>query len=121
MKLRIEHRNVKMNLVFASLISQKLHQLEATLGILKALVTIEQDPASPSVIRISVQLQTDGSRLAAEGLDRDPRTALLKLMRSLQKQIRSLTQAPQPSFSANHSGPLLRGRLHARTPSAQEK
>ena len=109
MKLKICHRNVKMNLVFASLIAQKLYQLEATLGVAKASVTVERDPASCPEMRIFVQLDTNGSRISAEGLDKEPRTALLRLMRSLQKQVRPLVNSPRLGFSASASrNPVVR-------------
>ena len=88
MNLNIHHRNVKMNLVFASVIAQKLYQLEDILGVTSASVTLERDDGSPPTLRILVELDARGTRLVAEGCDPEPGTALLKLLRSLQAKAR---------------------------------
>lgn len=88
MNLTLHHRNVRMNLVFASLIAQKLYELEDKLGIIKATVTLELGEACGSKLRIRVELETSASHIVAEGLDTEPGTALLKLMQSLQRKVR---------------------------------
>ena len=101
MNLNIHHRNVKMNLVFASVIAQKLYQLEDILGVTDASVTLERDDASPSELRILVELEAGGARLRAEGRDREPGTALLKLLRSLQAKVRSNSHPTRLSRGAS--------------------
>ena len=101
MNLNLHHRNVKMNLVFASLIAQKLYQLEDALGITDASVTLERDEASPSELRILVELKAGDARLVAEGCDPESGTALLKLLQSLQAKTRASSHTARlPSGSS---------------------
>ena len=125
MNLTLHHRTVKMNLVFASLIAQKLYELEDKLGIINATVTLELDEAPGSKLRIRVELETSASHIVAEGLDTAPGTALLKLMQSLQRKARHpsnpaplrLTREPSPKRgTAQHrSNSLLRVAETSRT------
>ena len=87
MNLTIHHRNVRMNLVFASLIAEKLYQLESKLAMTSATVTLEKDERLNGEMRILVELETAGSRLLTAGVDPEPRTALLKLLASLQRLV----------------------------------
>ena len=82
MNLTIHHRNVRMNLVFASLIAEKLYQLESKLAVTSATVTLEKDKRLNGEMRILVEIETAGSRLLTVGVDPEPRTALLKLLAS---------------------------------------
>ena len=87
MNLTIHHRNVRMNLVFASLIAEKLYQLESKLAMTSATVTLEKDERLNGEMRILVEIETAGSRLLTAGVDPEPRTALLKLLASLQRLV----------------------------------
>jgi len=84
MNLTIQHRNVKMNLVFASLIAEKLYQLETQLALTSATVLLEVENGLNGKLRIIVQLKSGGERLRTEAADREPGTALLKAFANLQ-------------------------------------
>ena len=97
MNLNIHCQNVRMNLALTGLIAQKIHELEDPLKIHAATIILEQDQASPAMTRMHVELHTADARFVAEGVDRDPGSAFLKLMMNFQQQTRrrpSLDQFP---------------------------
>lgn len=86
MNLTIHHRNVSLNIVIASVIARKLYELEKTLGITDATVTLKSDQDGSLSILVRAEMEPSGFRIKAEGADPQPGTALIKVMADLQKK-----------------------------------
>lgn len=86
MNLTLHHRNVSMNLIIASVIARKLYELEKTLGVTDATVTLELTHEHGFSILVRAKSEVSDSCIEAEGADPQPGTALIKLMADLQKK-----------------------------------
>jgi len=112
MELNIHHGDVKIDLVFASLIAQSFYRLEERYGIQSASVTLRHDSAQGTRLAIIAEFLTTQGRIVVEAVDQDPKRSLMRMLFRLRRQLPKVSQQPIKVRARNRRTRRSNSRRH---------
>lgn len=92
MKILLRYNGLNARAYWQGLVEQQLRRLESLAAIASARVTLERQLEATPAFRVQTLLEVPGPDVHAEARDHTLQAAMLKVMKNLERQIRSRRQ-----------------------------